>query len=277
MLGAGNVTSAVDPGTPYGHYAPHYDAQGQSRWGESLIDFTLGTLLPRYGRRPRTALDLACGTGSAALLLARAGLATVGLDRSGAMLALARAKARAAGEVHSPLHFVRADLRRFAFARPFDLITCCYDSLNYLLDPVELASAFAAVRRALAPGGLFVADLTTARAYAGDGDAAAWSLDLGPVAYGFSTTWDPPTRIAETVITCTTHTATGTRTVREHHRQRAYEREEVEGMLVASGLRPLGAFAALPLRGPLLEPPGPRAQRIIYVAEGAGAGGDRHG
>ena len=277
MLGAGNVTSAVDPGTPYGHYAPHYDAQGQSRWGESLIDFTLGTLLPRYGRRPRTALDLACGTGSAALLLARAGLATVGLDRSATMLALARAKARAAGVAHAPLNFVRADLRRFAFARPFDLVTCCYDSLNYLLDPADLVSALAAIRQSLSSGGLFVADLTTGRAYDADGDAAAWSLELGDVEYGFSTTWDPSTRIAETVITCATHTVAGARTVHEHHRQRAYEHDEVEEALVASGLRSLGAFAALPLRGPSLEPPGPWTRRLIYVAETAGPRGSRYG
>lgn len=277
MLGTGTGLSAVVPTTSYGHYASHYDRQGQSQWGESLIRFTLGTLLPRYGRRPRTALDLACGTGSAALLLARAGLATVGLDRSAAMLAVARAKVRGAGAAGAPLGFVCADLRRFAFARPFDLVTCCYDSLNYLLDPAEFAAALTAVRRSLAPGGLFVADLTTARAYEGDGDAAAWSLDLGDVEYGFSTTWDPPTRIAETLITCMTRAVGGASVAREHHRQRAYEREEVEGTLVVSGLRPLAAFAALPLRGPSLESPGPQTRRIIYVAEIAGAGGSRHG
>ncbi|HET7041788.1 MAG TPA: class I SAM-dependent methyltransferase, partial [Gemmatimonadales bacterium] len=143
-------------GEVYSAYAPHYDPQGQGQWSLALIDFTLTTLLPRYRRRPRTALDLACGTGTAVLALARAGLATIGLDRSRAMLAIARDKATRASV---PCHFVRADLRAFAFARPFDLITCCYDSLNYLADPTDLRAAFAQTRAALAPGGLFVCDL----------------------------------------------------------------------------------------------------------------------
>ena len=250
----------------YAGYAAHYDRQGQSQWGQALADFILDTLLPRYGREPRTALDLACGTGAVALALAGAGLRTIGLDRSAAMLALARQNARARG---LPLPLVRADLRAFAFGRPFDLITCAFDSLNYLTDPADLAAALRQVRAALAPGGLFVGDLVTVRAFAGAGDE---EFDLGAIRYAWSTSWDRRSRLAVTTITCITRGADREDTVTEYHHQRAYERDEVAAALRAAGLRLLDAFAALPLNRPTLDPPGAEARRIIYVASRADHG-----
>ncbi len=250
---------------PYTVYAPHYDRQGLGQWGAALIRFTLDTLLPQERRRPRAALDLACGTGTAALALASAGLAVVGLDRSAAMLAVARRKAKEAG---SRCHFVRADLRAFGFARPFGLITCAYDSLNYLTEPRELRVAFAQVRAALAPDGLFVCDLTTARAYA-DESPTPETFDLGAVAYTWRTAWDAARQRAATTLTVTTRiggVGGFEETVTERHFQRPYTRDEVEASLRAAGLRPLAAYAAGAYGQPTLDPPGPDTARIVYVA-----------
>jgi len=48
-------------------------------------------------RQGTAVLDVGCGTGSAALLAARAGARVIGFDHSGGMLAVARAKVEAAG------------------------------------------------------------------------------------------------------------------------------------------------------------------------------------
>ena len=50
------------------------------------------TLLRREGVRPRTAVDLACGTGSVTAILAREGLRVIGVDMSEEMLTQAAAK-----------------------------------------------------------------------------------------------------------------------------------------------------------------------------------------
>ncbi len=255
---------------PYTVYAPHYDRQGLGQWSATLVTFILDTLLPRYGRRPRAALDLACGTGTAAVALATAGLAVVGLDRSAGMLAVARARAH---EVGARCQFVRADLRAFAFARPFDLIICAYDSLNYLTAPDELRRALANVRAALADGGLFVCDLTTARAY-DTGPTAPETFDLGPVAYTWATAWDAPTRRAVTTLSVTTREGDHEETLTEHPPQRASEREEVEAALRSAALRPLGAFAVGPFGQPTLDPPNAATARIVYVAAPATAASD---
>ena len=43
----------------------------------------------------------------------------------------------------------------------FDLATCTYDSLNYLLTHDDLLACFQGIAHALAPGGLFVGDMNT--------------------------------------------------------------------------------------------------------------------
>ncbi|WP_370970195.1 class I SAM-dependent methyltransferase [Amycolatopsis sp. cg9] len=54
-------------------------------------------LLPLMPTAPATVVDLGCGTGSLAVLLAQAGYAVDGVDLSSRMLAVAKEKAEAAG------------------------------------------------------------------------------------------------------------------------------------------------------------------------------------
>lgn len=110
------------------------------------------------------------------MVLAGAGVRTVGMDRSGAMLGVARRKAVGAGV---ELGLVRGDVRAFAFGRRFELVLCCYDSLNYLTGAGELEEALGCVREALASGGRFVCDLTTGYAYGGELEGVAHELDSG--------------------------------------------------------------------------------------------------
>ena len=142
---------------PYEHYAAVYDRTGQMRFS-ILMSMYLGEILRRHACPGKRMLDLACGTGTLALLQAEAGWEVTGLDLSAAMLAEARRKQRAAGVEAT---FVEGDMRGFALARPVDLVTCCYDSLNYLLDEDELLACFSSVHQALVPGALFCFDLAT--------------------------------------------------------------------------------------------------------------------
>src|SRR5215475_13647270 len=113
---------------PYSAYASVYDLQGQSRWSERMVTF-LADLLPRYDATPRRVLDLACGTGTAAVLLTAQGYAVRGIDGSVQMLEMARQKAAEAG---ADVDFEQADMRAFTVPAPVDLVTCWFDSLNYL-------------------------------------------------------------------------------------------------------------------------------------------------
>jgi ubiquinone/menaquinone biosynthesis C-methylase UbiE len=58
----------------------------------ATVDFYF-QILEREGLRPRTAVDLACGTGSVAVILAEKGLRVIGVDMSEEMLTVAQQKA----------------------------------------------------------------------------------------------------------------------------------------------------------------------------------------
>ena len=101
-------------------------------------------------------LELACGTGQLTIPVALPGLPAVGLDRSSAMLGVASRRAAAAG---APVVFVGGDMRDFALGRGFDLIFLARNSLLHLLTTDDLLAALAAVRRHLAPDGIFAFDI----------------------------------------------------------------------------------------------------------------------
>lgn len=101
-------------------------------------------------------LELACGTGQLTVPVASAGLPTAGIDLSAPMLA--RAKARAAAAKVS-IEFTQGDMRNFDAGRRFALIFIGRNSLLHLHSTEDLVDAFRAVRRHLAPGGIFAFDI----------------------------------------------------------------------------------------------------------------------
>ena len=124
-------------------------------------------LLPAGGR----ALDVACGRGRHALLLAAAGLEVTAADRDpGALRAVAEAKARLGLPVsirEMDLEGVETDLGEAAF----DVVVV----FRYLHRPL-----FAALLRALAPGGLLVYEtFTRAQAEHGHPKNPAFLLEPG--------------------------------------------------------------------------------------------------
>ena len=105
-----------------------------------------------------TVLDLACGTGTIACLLAEKGYAVIATDSSGEMLTQAAAKAAV---LDRPPLFLHQAMPRLRLARPADAVVSTLDSLNYLTAERDLKETFRRVRRWLKPGGLFLFDVNT--------------------------------------------------------------------------------------------------------------------
>jgi SAM-dependent methyltransferase len=103
------------------------------------------------GRRPGTALDLACGEGRNAVWLARQGWRVVGVDFS--PVAVEKARALEAHELAKPsIAWVVADATSFDAPEPVDLALLCYLQLA----AGERRAAVRHAARALAPGGLLL-------------------------------------------------------------------------------------------------------------------------
>ncbi len=143
----------------YGTLAESYDRLTNDVDYDAVVDFYF-SILNREGLKPRTAVDLACGTGSVSVRLADKGLSVIGVDLSEEMLCIATSKID--GRENAPV-FVCQNLTSLQLPKGVDLAVCALDSLDYILDPDDCRKAIARVYKALNPGGCFIFDVNTPR------------------------------------------------------------------------------------------------------------------
>ena len=142
----------------YEALAASYDGLTRDIPYEKYLRF-FKTLLRRHGVTATTVLDLACGTGSLSVLLAKHGYEVLGVDRSEEMLTVAAEKAMELEE-NQPF-FVAQPMQRLKIPEPVDACVCALDSINYVTKPQDVQKAFRRVYESLRPGGLFVFDINT--------------------------------------------------------------------------------------------------------------------
>ena len=142
----------------YEALAASYDGLTRDIPYEKYLRF-FKTLLRRHGVTATTVLDLACGTGSLSVLLAKHGYRVLGVDRSEEMLTVAAEKAMELEE-NQPF-FVAQPMQRLKIPEPVDACVCALDSINYVTKPQDVQKAFRRVYESLRPGGLFVFDINT--------------------------------------------------------------------------------------------------------------------
>jgi SAM-dependent methyltransferase len=96
-------------------------------------------------------LDVPCGQGRHARLLAEAGFDVTGLDYSRHLLQLAKA----AG---SGVRYIRVDMRRLSarWTEQFDAVVNLFTSFGFFLDPADDVRVVREFARVLAPGGVLV-------------------------------------------------------------------------------------------------------------------------
>ena len=141
----------------YGALAASYDRLTNDVDYKAWVDFA-HAILKKEGVTPRTAADLACGTGSATRLLAERGYRVTAVDLSEEMLTEAMDKCADLKDLPT---FVHQDLAQLRLPRAVDLAVCFLDSLDYILDPADCEKAIRGAYRALNPGGVFIFDVNT--------------------------------------------------------------------------------------------------------------------
>ena len=214
-------------------------------------------ILAQGGLRPRTAVDLACGTGTVSILLAQQGLRVIGVDMSEEMLTVAQQKA---GDMDNPPRFVCQHLQKLVLPRGVDLAVCALDSLDYITDPNDCAEAIRRVYRALNPGGILIFDVNTPeklRAMDGqvflDEDEDVYCVWRGE--------FDERTNICSYGMDLFQRQGRLWRRSFEEHREYAYSAEQLTGYLKGAGFTNIRVYGDR-----RLEPPRPGEQRIYFKA-----------
>ena len=116
-------------------------------FGQQLLQW-----LARKNLRPKTAMDLACGTGVLCRILRNSGIKTAGMDFSSGMIAIAKAE-------DPDTCYEVADMITFRPETQYDLVTCTGDAINHIPDLADVQRIFDNVYTYTAPGGWFVFDI----------------------------------------------------------------------------------------------------------------------
>ena len=224
---------------------------------EDILAFYKAILMDR-ALSPKTAVDLACGTGSMAVLLAREGLSVLGVDRSEEMLTQAVEKT---AEMDAPPYFVCQRMERLLLPTPVDLVVCCLDGVNYVTEPAALREAFARVYRALNPGGLFIFDVNSEAKLRGL-DGQMFLDEDDEVFCLWRASFDGQTRICTYGMDLFQKQGKLWQRDREEHQEYAYRTDELRQWLSEAGFAQIGVYADR-----RLEPPAPEEQRVFFAAQ----------
>jgi SAM-dependent methyltransferase len=151
----------------FDNYARYYDLLYQDKDYEGEAQF-VDRLIQTHAPETKTILELGCGTGKHAMLLATAGYDVRGVDLSAQMLASAnQQRDLVSPEVAARLQFSQGDLRQIRFAgeasdrenRQFDAVISLFHVISYQTTNRDLLAAFATAKRHLKPGGIFIFDI----------------------------------------------------------------------------------------------------------------------
>ncbi len=220
----------------------------------AVVDF-YWDILKQERLEPRTAVDLACGTGSVALLLAQKGLQVTAVDISEEMLSVAAQKAQ---QLNDPPRFVCQSLQKLLLPRGVDLAVCALDSLDYITDPADCAEAIRRIYRVLNPGGCFIFDVNTPeKLRAMDGQVF---LDEDDDVYCvWRGDFDPQTNICSYGMDLFQRQGNVWLRSFEEHKEYAYSAEQLKGFLKAAGFTSIRVYGDRKFSSP--EP----GEQRIYI------------
>lgn len=223
----------------YGKYLSEaYDTLNTDVDYERFADF-YEECFARYGREhTKHVCEMACGTGSLAVSMAKRGYHVTAFDLSDEMLTLADRKAREADV--KDLRLTRQDMRDFKVYTPADAAICMMDSLNCLPAPSEVRKTFESVYAALAPEGLFVFDVNTAKKFETVYADNAYVLEDEHVLLAWQNFYNGQTKKCDLYLTFFFEEPDG-RYARydEHIRQRMYPMRSLERLLHETGFEVL--------------------------------------
>ena len=116
-------------------------------FGEQLLEW-----LKRHDVKPRTSMDLACGTGILCEILQKSGIRAAGMDFSAGMIDIARAG-------NPDIRYDVADMITYRPEETYDLVTCTGDALNHIGDLSDVEKIFHNVYAYTSEGGYFIFDI----------------------------------------------------------------------------------------------------------------------
>lgn len=263
--------------TAYKAFAAVYDRLMDDMPYDKWLQFS-EEIWGRFGK-PQHVVDLGCGTGTIALMLAKKGYEITGIDISSSMLQIAAEKqqrlfdAQQAGETPSGqtaassfyeqgVRWLEQNMCNWKTDKPADSVISFCDCLNYLLDEDELLATFEATYNGLKSGGSFIFDVHPISKFQQYAVEAPFVYDEDGISYLWNSYYDEDEHIIEHQLAIFVAENEGLyRRIDELHVQRAYHPKWIEGALHAAGFGKIYQYADF-----ACKPQDEYAERLFFVA-----------
>ncbi len=215
---------------PFASIAPYYDRLMSFVNYPSWVSY-IEKIVMLSSIKERSIFDLACGTGVCLDLWSERGYDVIGLDRSLNMLQVCREKLMQRGE----FLLINGDMRDFCLATKVPVITCLYDSLNYLLAEADLLRCFRRVSEALKDDGVFIFDMNTVHSLRDEwGNNTFQRRDEGLLSV-WSNSFNPNLNISSLSITLHVRRNGQEFVLAEFHQERGYPLSTIADLLREAG------------------------------------------
>ena len=198
---------------------------------EAWADFVEACFDRYLPSRPELVLDLACGTGTMTRELAKRGYDMIGIDGSPEMLSEAFSKND--GE-HSIL-YLNQDMREFELYGTVGAVSCCLDSINYLLSESDVKKTFSLVHNYLDPNGLFLFDVNTPYKFEKIYGDNAYILEDEGVYCGWQNDYDEKSGICDFYLSIFEEEDGQYYRCDEHQQEKCYSLETLKKLLLECG------------------------------------------
>lgn len=203
-------------------------------------------------------LDLACGTGNLTKEIAKSFKHIWGVDISDDMLMEADKKLRSEN-IKGTL--INQDICCLDLNRKFDLITCCLDSTNYILEEQKVEEYLRSVKKHLNEDGIFIFDINSYYKLSQIMGNNIFTYDDGDVVYIWENTFED--EIVDMYLTFFVKDDEKYIRFDEEHLERAYKELKIEELLSKCGFTILNKLSNYDINEKLNE----KSERIVYIVK----------
>lgn len=242
----------------YRSFAYYYDILTENVDYISRTEY-ICELMKKYNHKAGLLLDLACGTGSITLELAKKGIDVFGIDASSNMLSIARQKAI---DRKMDILFLCQKMQDIDLFGTVDTVVCTLDSINHLIKKEDILKTFQRVSLFLNKKGYFIFDANTIYKH---------EFLLADNVFVYDThevfcVWQNEIQKADDIVKINLDFFVRENDVylreSEEFYERAYCTEEISSMLIESGFEIKGVYNDMSF-----EKPQKNSERLIFVAE----------
>ena len=136
----------------FGTYSQYYDLLYKDKDYLAETEY-IHDLIQKYMMKAASILDLGCGTGIHAKLLAEKGYQVCGVDLSSEMLMVAKEN-----YCHPKVEFYQGDITSLRLQKKVDVVTALFHVMSYQTSNKVLVDMFATAKHHLNPNGIFIFD-----------------------------------------------------------------------------------------------------------------------